>query len=76
MIKNACNFKKSMLGTHIRPGNSSYVGFDGIKKRVGQGKVGCSYLADSQTTTGSGHGSEKGVVFLCLLGCGARLNKS
>ena len=62
-IKNACIFKKSMLGTHIRPGNSSHIGFDEITKRAGQGKVGCSYLADNQTTSGSGLGSEKGWFF-------------
>jgi hypothetical protein len=51
-----------MLGTLIRPGKSSYVGFDEIRG-AGQGKVGCSYLADNQATTGSGLGSEKGWFF-------------
>ena len=37
-IKNACIFKKSMLGRHIRPENSSYIGFDGIMMKGGAGK--------------------------------------
>jgi hypothetical protein len=63
LIKNACIFKKSMLGTHIRPGNSSSVGFDEITKKGGVGKSWYSYLADNEATTGSGLGSEKGWFF-------------